>query len=204
VLVIEFFHSKGIIYRGIHPQQILLDTSGHILVLQKLELVEDKGSRLEDLSTCEYIGAPEILEGREDTPAVDWWSLGILIYQFFTGQTPFAGPQLNAVIEKIIIGNLTFPKDVHSSVKSLISMLLDKDEVSRLNAAKNIKSHPFFANINWQLLAEKKLEPPYRPAEDKLYRVVFPDAEMSDTVVMPNFTDHFRGFTFATPTSHDK
>ncbi len=114
VLVIEYFHSKGIIYRGLNPQQILLDTTGHILVLQKLELVEDKGSQLEDLSTCEYIGilsrsaflivlrrsviiylkfqllttisAPEILEGREETLAVDWWALGILIYQFFTGQ----------------------------------------------------------------------------------------------------------------------
>jgi hypothetical protein len=77
--------------------------------------------------------------------------------------------------------------------------LLNRDETKRLEDAKNIKTHSFFSSINWIELEERKLEPPYKLADELRYKITFPDAEMSDTVVIPNFNANFMGYTFAQP-----
>lgn len=77
--------------------------------------------------------------------------------------------------------------------------MVNRDENKRLEDTKTIKSHPFFSSIDWKLLEERKLEPPYKLADELRYKITFPDAEMSDTVVMPNFAANFMGYTFAQP-----
>ena len=113
----------------------------------------------------------------------DWWSFGILIYELLYGNTPFFNMDKNRMYELIEIGELKFPKyikidgtnqplKVSEEAKSIISKLLEKNPGSRLGKTglSEIRSHPFFGNLNFENLKNKKLKSPYKPTvtEDDL------------------------------------
>ena len=116
--------------------------------------------------TPEYL-APELLLGNGYTKVVDWWTLGVLLYEMLTGLPPFYDENTNEMYRKILQEPLTFPSSeiVPPAARDLLSRLLNRDPQRRLgaNGAAEIKSHHFFANIDWRKLLQRKYEPSFRP-----------------------------------------
>ncbi|XP_004487518.1 protein kinase G11A [Cicer arietinum] len=117
------------------------------------------------VGTHEYL-APEIVSGEGHGSAVDWWTLGIFIFELFYGVTPFRGLDNELTLANIVARALEFPKEptVPATAKDLISQLLIKDPTRRLGStmgASTIKHHPFFQGVNWALL--RCTPPPYVP-----------------------------------------
>ncbi|XP_057534128.1 protein kinase G11A isoform X1 [Amaranthus tricolor] len=117
------------------------------------------------VGTHEYL-APEIVSGEGHGSAVDWWTLGIFIFELFYGTTPFKGMDNEMTLANIVARALEFPKEpsIPGSAKDLISQLLAKDPTRRLGSvmgATPIKQHPFFSSVNWALL--RCMKPPYVP-----------------------------------------
>ncbi|XP_030957746.1 serine/threonine-protein kinase D6PKL2 [Quercus robur] len=117
------------------------------------------------VGTHEYL-APEIVSGEGHGSAVDWWTLGIFIFELFYGVTPFRGVDNELTLANIVARALEFPKEpaLPATAKDLISQLLVKDPARRLGCtmgASAIKHHPFFQGVNWALL--RCTPPPYIP-----------------------------------------
>ncbi|KAG7661692.1 NRC2 [[Candida] subhashii] len=122
------------------------------------------------VGTEEYI-APEVIRGKGHTSAVDWWTLGILIYEMLYGTTPFKGSDRKKTFANVLKREVKFPDSPHpisSNCKNLIKKLLIKDEEKRLGSktgASEIKNHAFFKNTQWALLRHQK--PPMIPVLTK-------------------------------------
>lgn len=186
---LEYLHLLGFIYRDLKPENILLHQSGHIMLSDfdlsiqakdaKVPVVKGNAqSTVVDTKICsdgfrtnsfvgteEYI-APEVIRGNGHTAAVDWWTLGILIYEMLFGFTPFKGENTNETFSNILKKDVTFPNnnEVSRNCKDLIKKLLIKNESKRLGSkmgAADIKKHPFFKKVNWTLLRNQ--EPPLIP-----------------------------------------
>jgi serum/glucocorticoid-regulated kinase 2 len=114
--------------------------------------------------TPEYL-APELLLDQGYTKTVDWWTLGVLLYEMLTGLPPFYDENTNEMYKKILHDPLQLPNDMDPDAKSLLIGLLDRDPSKRLgaNGAAEIKSHKFFKSIDWQKLLQKKIQPTFRP-----------------------------------------
>eukprot|EP01083_Nonionella_stella_P214711 773427_1 len=116
--------------------------------------------------TPEYL-APEIVINIGHNKSVDWWSLGILLYELTIGIPPFYSQNVNEMYKKIQQAPLQFPPQTTITCKSLISLLLERNPKYRLGAGPHdvneIKRHPFFKNIDWIKLYEKKIKPIYKP-----------------------------------------
>ncbi|KAG8387520.1 hypothetical protein BUALT_Bualt02G0029600 [Buddleja alternifolia] len=135
------------------------------------------------VGTHEYL-APEIVSGEGHGSAVDWWTLGIFIFELFYGVTPFRGMDHEITLANIVARALEFPKEpgVPATAKDLISQLLAKDPVRRLGStmgASAIKHHSFFQGVNWALL--RCTSPPYVPPP--FTREVVSDESCPDTPV---------------------
>lgn len=194
---LEYLHLSGFIYRDLKPENILLHQLGHIMLsdfdlskqsglLKNPEIQFNKahGSSSANIDTkaCtdgfrtnsfvgteEYI-APEVIKGKGHTSAVDWWTLGIFIYEMLYGTTPFKGKDRKGTFGNILKKDVRFldTKNVSSQCKSLIRKLLIKDESKRLGSkmgASDIKNHLFFKNTQWALLRNQK--PPMIPVLTK-------------------------------------
>lgn len=117
------------------------------------------------VGTHEYV-APEVASGRSHGNAVDWWALGIFIYEMIYGRTPFAGPSNQATLRNIIKKPLAFPTDAPNSLsefhaRNLITGLLNKDPTKRLGSkrgAADVKTHSFFKGLNFALI--RSVTPP--------------------------------------------
>ncbi|AMD20589.1 HDL155Cp [Eremothecium sinecaudum] len=186
---LEYLHLMGFIYRDLKPENILLHQSGHIMLSDFDLSVQAKGTKnpqvkgnaqssLLDTKICsdgfrtnsfvgteEYI-APEVIRGNGHTAAVDWWTLGILIYEMLFGFTPFKGDSTNQTFTNILKNDVVFPNnnEISRSCKDLIKKLLIKSEPKRLGSkfgASDIKKHQFFKSVQWSLLRNQ--EPPLIP-----------------------------------------
>ncbi|XP_015952331.1 phototropin-1-like [Arachis duranensis] len=186
VVALEYLHCQGIIYRDLKPENVLLQSNGHVsltdfdlscLTSSKPQLItpttnekkkHQKGPEApiflaepiresnSFVGTEEYI-APEIVTGAGHTSAVDWWALGILLYEMLYGFTPFRGKNRQKTFTNILNKDLKFPKSKQVSLhaKHLIYGLLQKDPKSRMGSqggANEIKTHSFFRGVNWALV----------------------------------------------------
>ncbi|KAL4897830.1 kinase-like domain-containing protein [Aspergillus ambiguus] len=166
---LECLHGFKVIYRDLKPENILLDYTGHIALcdfgLCKLDM-KDEDRTNTFCGTPEYL-APELLLGNGYTKTVDWWTLGVLLFEMLTGLPPFYDENTNDMYRKILQEPLMFPSDqiVPPAARDLLSRLLDRNPERRLgaNGAAEIKSHHFFANIDWRKLLQRKYEPSFRP-----------------------------------------
>ncbi|PVI04549.1 serine/threonine protein kinase-like protein, partial [Periconia macrospinosa] len=166
---LECLHGFNVIYRDLKPENILLDYTGHIALcdfgLCKLDMKD--GDRTNTFcGTPEYL-APELLTGAGYTKAVDWWTLGVLLYEMLTGLPPFYDENTNDMYRKILTEPLHFPgpEIVPPAARDLLTRLLDRNAEKRLGAkgAAEIKAHYFFHSIDWRKLLERKYEPSFKP-----------------------------------------
>jgi len=122
-----------------------------------------------------------------------------LFTSFLTGLKPFSAATFNATVECILMGRVNIPKHLSHEAQSLLSELLNLDTQERLQSGIIIRSHPFFAGLNWDQLYQKGIKAPWKPLTEEKFARFLPDSEMSDTLVMPNFNANFMGFTYASP-----
>ena len=169
VLALEYIHSQNMVYRDLKPENILLDSKGHVKLTDfglsiMLEDEDDKAYTI--CGTPQYV-APEVLLKKGYDKAIDWWSLGCVMYEMLVGKLPFPikrGVKMNI---KIYERSIEFPKNMDKDAKDLIQHLLVVNPQKRLghgpDGTQNIKKHPFFKGINWEDAKKKKIKPPFIP-----------------------------------------
>lgn len=166
VLALEYLHSHDIIYRDLKPENILLDRNGHIKITDFGFAKEVSTVTWTLCGTPDYI-APEVITTKPYNKSVDWWSLGVLIYEMLAGYTPFYDTTPMKTYEKILSGKIHFPNFMHPDVIDLLSRLITADLSSRLgnllNGPADIRNHPWFAEVVWEKLLAKDIETPYEP-----------------------------------------
>lgn len=169
LLALEYFHKQGIIYRDLKLDNIMLTLDGHIKVA-------DYGLCKEEMwygnTTSTFCGtpefmAPEILLEQRYGRAVDWWAFGILIYEMLLGQAPFRGDDEDEIFDAILEDEPLYPLHMPADSVSILEKLLTRDPARRLGSgptdAEEIKSHPFFRDINWDDMFNKRVPPPFCP-----------------------------------------
>jgi len=166
VLGLKYLHEKGILYRDLKPENVLLTSEGHICMTdfgiskEGLKAADDRTATF--CGTPEYL-APEVLEGTEYGKAVDWWSFGTLMYEMLTGLPPFYSQDVQVMYQKIMTAKLTIPENISPNAASLLKQLLERDPEKRLQEPKEIMAHPYFESIDWEKLNAKQITPPYVP-----------------------------------------
>ncbi|XP_061628106.1 ribosomal protein S6 kinase beta-2-like isoform X2 [Phyllopteryx taeniolatus] len=186
---------------------ILEYLSGGELFMQ----LEKEGIFMEDTAW-----APEILTRSGHNRAVDWWSLGALMYDMMTGSPPFTAENRKKTIDKILKCKLNLPQYLTIDAKDLIKKLLKKNPTQRLGSSKadcaDIKGHPFFKQINWDDLVNKRVEPPYKPQLqsdedvsqfDTRFTRQTPVDSPDDTSLGQSEELTFAGFTYVAPSVLD-
>eukprot|EP00003_Mantamonas_plastica_P001182 TRINITY_DN1084_c0_g2_i1.p1 TRINITY_DN1084_c0_g2~~TRINITY_DN1084_c0_g2_i1.p1 ORF type:complete len:361 (-),score=123.86 TRINITY_DN1084_c0_g2_i1:290-1372(-) len=167
VLAIQYLHSKNVIYRDLKPENLLLDHDGHIKITDfGFAKNVEYNKTFTFCGTAEYV-APEIIRGKGYGKSVDWWCVGVLIYEMLAGYTPFYDEDPFGIYKQILKGKLYFPSHFDVVSKDLIKKLLTVDLTKRLgnlkNGAEDIKKHPWFQGLNFKDLFHKELETPFQP-----------------------------------------
>ncbi|CAM4538432.1 RAC-gamma serine/threonine-protein kinase isoform X1 [Caretta caretta] len=163
VSALDYLHSGKIVYRDLKLENLMLDKDGHIKITDFglcKEGITDAATMKTFCGTPEYL-APEVLEDNDYGRAVDWWGLGVVMYEMMCGRLPFYNQDHEKLFELILMEDIKFPRTLSSDAKSLLSGLLIKDPNKRLGGgpddAKEIMRHSFFVGVNWQDVYDKKV-----------------------------------------------
>ncbi|KAF5382641.1 hypothetical protein D9615_002791 [Tricholomella constricta] len=169
LLALEYFHANGIIYRDLKLDNILLTLDGHVKVA-------DYGLCKEEMwygnTTSTFCGtpefmAPEILLEQRYGRAVDWWAFGVLTYEMLLGQSPFRGDDEDEIFDAILEDEPLYPITMPRDAVSILQKLLTRDPTRRLGSGKEdaeeIKRQPFFKDVNFDDVLNKRIPPPYFP-----------------------------------------
>ena len=167
ITIFEYLHSKNIVYRDLKPENILINKNGYLKLTDfgfaKI-LENEKTYTL--CGTPEYL-APEIILNKGHGKAVDWWTLGILLYEMLVGIDPFSDDDPMKTYQKILKGKINFPKTINKDAKSLIKHLLTQDTSKRYgclkNGVKDILNHRFFDGFDWKNFVYLSMPAPYIP-----------------------------------------
>uniref|UniRef100_A0A671YBF9 non-specific serine/threonine protein kinase n=1 Tax=Sparus aurata TaxID=8175 RepID=A0A671YBF9_SPAAU len=192
-MALGHLHQKGIIYRDLKPENIMLNSQGHVKLTDFglcKESIHDGTVTHTFCGTIEYM-APEILMRSGHNRAVDWWSLGALMYDMLTGAPPFTGENRKKTIDKILKCKLSLPPYLTQEARDLLK-----------------RAHPFFRHINWEDLLARKVEPPFKPflqsAEDvsqfdSKFTSQTPVDSPDDSTLSESANQAFLGFTYVAP-----
>ncbi|KAK6001772.1 hypothetical protein QM012_002262 [Aureobasidium pullulans] len=170
ILALRHLHQHDIVYRDLKPENILLDANGHIALcdfgLSKANL--SKGDTTNTFcGTTEYLAPEVLLDEQGYTKMVDFWSLGVLVFEMCCGWSPFYAEDTQQMYKNIAFGKVRFPRDALSTEgRNFVKGLLNRNPNHRLGAkadADELMAHPFFADIDWDALGRKALVPPFKP-----------------------------------------
>lgn len=170
VLALIHLHEQGIVYRDLKPENIMLDVDGHVKLadfgLAKEGITSELHGTYTMCGTPEYL-PPEILNRAGHGTAVDWWNLGMVVYEMLTGRPPWYTQDRQELFNRLREAELEFPDGLSVEAMDLIQGLLTRDPAKRLGAidAREITYHPFFGEIDWNLLYQRQIEPLYRPCQ---------------------------------------
>jgi len=173
VLAFQYLQSIHIVYRDLKPENLLIDTDGHMKITDFgfAKVVEDRTWTL--CGTPEYL-APEIIQSKGHGKPVDWWALGVLIFEMLAGYPPFYDENPFGIYQKVLAGKIEFPRHFDVKVKDLIKRLLTPDRAKRFGCLKNgaddIKKHKWYKGFDWEALLQRQLPtpmvPPVKAADD--------------------------------------
>ncbi|XP_006816478.1 serine/threonine-protein kinase N2-like [Saccoglossus kowalevskii] len=169
VLGLQYLHENKIVYRDLKLDNLLLDTEGFLKIADFGLCKEGMGYGDRTSTFCgtpEFL-APEVLTEPSYTRAVDWWGLGVLIFEMLVGESPFPGDDEEEVFDSIVNDEVRYPRFLSTEAISIMRRLLRKNPDRRLGSserdAEDIKKQAFFRNINWEELLMRRVRPPFVP-----------------------------------------
>nr|XP_060620373.1 serine/threonine-protein kinase N1 isoform X1 [Anolis sagrei ordinatus] len=169
VLGLQFLHDHKIVYRDLKLDNLLLDTEGYVKIADFGLCKEGMGYADRTSTFCgtpEFL-APEVLTDTSYTRAVDWWGLGVLIYEMLVGESPFPGDDEEEVFDSIVNDEVRYPRFLSTEAIGIMRRLLRRNPERRLGSserdAEDVKKQPFFRSIEWEALLARKIKPPFVP-----------------------------------------
>jgi serine/threonine protein kinase len=166
ILFFEYLHGQNYIYRDLKPENVLLDSMGHIKVIDFGFSKKLYGRTQSFCGTPEYM-APEMIMKLPYDCSIDFWSLGIFIYEMLTGSPPYTGRTPQEIYQKILYNKIEIPTYIDPTAKDFIKRLLNHNVEERLGHGKNVfeelKRQKWFKGIDWGRLKARDVAPPYIP-----------------------------------------
>uniref|UniRef100_A0A3P9LBC6 protein kinase C n=1 Tax=Oryzias latipes TaxID=8090 RepID=A0A3P9LBC6_ORYLA len=170
VLGLQFLHDHKIVYRDLKLDNLLLDTDGYVKIADFGLCKEGMGYGDRTSTFCgtpEFL-APEVLTDTSYTRAVDWWGLGVLIYEMLVGESPFPGDDEEEVFDSIVNDEVRYPRFLSTEAIGIMRRLLRRNPERRLGSgekdAEEVKKQPFFRSVDWEALLQRKVPPPFVPS----------------------------------------
>ncbi|XP_047434423.1 serine/threonine-protein kinase N1 isoform X1 [Mugil cephalus] len=170
VLGLQFLHDHKIVYRDLKLDNLLLDTDGYVKIADFGLCKEGMGYGDRTSTFCgtpEFL-APEVLTDTSYTRAVDWWGLGVLIYEMLVGESPFPGDDEEEVFDSIVNDEVRYPRFLSTEAIGIMRRLLRRNPERRLGSgekdAEEVKKQPFFRHVDWEALLQRKVPPPFVPS----------------------------------------
>jgi serine/threonine protein kinase len=165
-LALAYLHKRGIVYRDLKPENLILDSAGHIKITDfGLSKEGVEGESIKSIcGTPEYL-APEILKKKPYGAGVDWWSLGTLLFEMIAGLPPFYDKNRQMMYRKILEAPLSPPAKMSAEAADLCAKLLERDPRLRLgyNGGDEVLAHPFFAKYDREKMLRLEIPPPWTP-----------------------------------------
>ncbi|XP_004999906.1 serine/threonine-protein kinase N1 isoform X2 [Cavia porcellus] len=186
VLGLQFLHEHKIVYRDLKLDNLLLDTEGYVKIADFGLCKEGMGYGDRTSTFCgtpEFL-APEVLTDTSYTRAVDWWGLGVLLYEMLVGESPFPGDDEEEVFDSIVNDEVRYPRFLSAEAIGVMRRLLRRNPERRLGSserdAEDVKKQPFFRTLGWDALLARRLPPPFVP-------------QLSGRTDVSNFDEEFTG-----------
>ena len=168
IIAFEYLQEKHLVYRDLKPENLLIDHNGYVKVTDFgfAKRLKPGNKTYKMCGTPDYL-APELVQQSGHNKAVDWWALGIMIYEMIHGVPPFYDDDQVVLFRNIVSGRLSFTPSFSLECRDLIRSLLHKNPVKRLGnlngGAEDVKNHPWFKGFDWEALKKRKTEVPYVP-----------------------------------------